>query len=133
MPDGQLGDGHARPVTTAGYRRKRARPRSGQAVYLVDVAAGHAERGVVGADGWLVRPVKQAVDPAVGVVVQLDLAHAELVGPGVARVVGDLRDRLSGQLQILVKIHEPGHGLLLSCRVVMVSAGPPRPRLRRPR
>jgi hypothetical protein len=57
---------------------------SGDAVYLMDVAAGHPERGVVGADGLFVRAVEQAVDLAVVVVVQLDLAHAELVGPGVA-------------------------------------------------
>jgi hypothetical protein len=39
-------------------------------------------------------------------VVQLDLAHAELIGPGVAGVIGDLRDGLGRQLQILVKVHE---------------------------
>ena len=46
------------------------------------VAAGHSESGVVLADGFFVWPVKQAVDLALGVVVQLDLAHAELVGSG---------------------------------------------------
>jgi hypothetical protein len=34
---------------------------SGQAVHLVQVTAGHAERGVVLADGVLVRAFKQAV------------------------------------------------------------------------
>ena len=51
------------------------------------VAAGHAERGVVLADGVLVRPIEQAVHRPVGVVVQPGLADAEPVGPGVAAVV----------------------------------------------
>jgi hypothetical protein len=41
----------------------------------VDVAAGHAQRGVVLADGLFVRPVQQAVHLAVAVVVELDLAN----------------------------------------------------------
>jgi hypothetical protein len=45
----------------------------------MDVAAGHPERGEVGADGLFVRAVEQAVDLAVVIVVQLDLAHAELL------------------------------------------------------
>jgi hypothetical protein len=48
-----------------------------EAVYLVDVAAGHAQRGVVLADGLFVRPVEQAVHLAVVVVVELDLANPE--------------------------------------------------------
>jgi hypothetical protein len=43
---------------------------SGEAGHLVDVAAGHAERGGTGPDGFFVRPVKHAVDLAVAVVVQ---------------------------------------------------------------
>jgi AcrR family transcriptional regulator len=87
--------------------------RSGKAVHPMDVAAGHPQRGVVLADGLLVRPVEEAVHLAPGVVVQLDLAHAELIGRAVAGVIGDLRDGLGGQLQILVKIHEPRHDMLL--------------------
>ena len=57
----------------------------------MDVAAGHAECGVVGEDGLFVWPVQEAVDLAVGVVVQLDLAYAELVrkhGPERADLIG---------------------------------------------
>ena len=57
----------------------------------MDGPAVHPERGVVLADRVLVRAVEQAVHLAVGVVVQLDLADAELVRPLVASVVGDLR------------------------------------------
>jgi hypothetical protein len=39
---------------------------SGQAVHLVHIAAGHAKRGVVLADGVLVGPFEQAVHLAVG-------------------------------------------------------------------
>src|SRR5690242_10962079 len=88
---------------------------SGEAVHLVHVTAGNPERGVMLADRVLVRPVQQAVHVAVGVVVELDLAHAELVGLRVAGVLGDLLDRLRGQLQVLVKVHVPGHGKP-SCR-----------------
>jgi hypothetical protein len=58
---------------------------------------------VVLADGVLVRAFEQAVDLAVGVVEELELADAELVGLLVADVVGDLGDRLRGQLQVLVE------------------------------
>src|SRR5579872_6053867 len=83
-------------ITPAPYRPGPARaragggPRSGEAVDLVHVRAGDAERGVVLADGVLVGPVQQAVHLAVGVVVQLDLAHAELISGAVAGVLGDL-------------------------------------------
>src|SRR6266700_7348909 len=82
---------------------------SGDAVHPVDGPAVQAERGVVLADRVLVRPVEQAVHLAVGVVVQLDLADAELVRTLVAGVVGDLRDGLGRQLEIGVIVHEPGH------------------------
>jgi hypothetical protein len=64
----------------------------------MDVAAVDAERGVVAADCFLVWAVEQAEDGAFGVVVELDLLDAELVGPPVADVAGDLRDRLGRQL-----------------------------------
>jgi hypothetical protein len=46
-------------------------------------------------------------------VVKLDLAHAELIDPGVAGVLGELRDGVGGQLQILMKVHESTHVMLL--------------------
>src|SRR5271169_2243782 len=102
-------------ITPAPYRPGPGRYglRSGEAVDLVHVCARDAERGVVLADGVLVGPVQQAVHLAVGVVVQLDLAHAELVGGAVTGVLADLRDGLGGQLEILVEIHESWHVILL--------------------
>jgi hypothetical protein len=47
---------------------------------LVDVAAGDFQRGVVPADCFLVRTFKQAIHFPFRIVVQLDLAYAELVG-----------------------------------------------------
>src|SRR5271169_5435036 len=98
-------------ITPAPYRPGPGRYglRSGEAVDLVHVCARDAERGVVLADGVLVGPVKQAVHLAVGVVVQLDLAHAELVGLAVAGVLGDLRDSLGWQFQVVVEVHELRH------------------------
>ncbi|MGC1282056.1 MAG: helix-turn-helix transcriptional regulator [Streptosporangiaceae bacterium] len=64
----------------------------------MDVAAVDAERGVVAADCFVAWVVEQAEDGAFGVVVELDLLDAELVGPPVADVAGDLGDRLGGQL-----------------------------------
>ena len=78
-------------------------------VDLVHLAAGDADRLVVLADRVLVRALQQAVDLPVGVVLQLDLPDAELVGRAVPRALGDLLDGVGGQLQILVEIHEPGH------------------------
>ena len=77
--------------------------RSGEAVHLVDVAAGDSQRGVVLADCFLVWAFKQAIHFPFGIVVQLDLAYAEPVGLRVAGVLSDLRDGLGGQLQIPVK------------------------------
>ena len=65
---------------------------------------------MVAADGFLVGAVEQAVDLAFGAVVELKLLDAELVGPGVSGVVGDLGDRLWRQLQVLMEVHELGHG-----------------------
>src|SRR6266568_6446323 len=96
------------PVSRLRAHVVRVRP-SGDAVHPVDGPAVHSDSGVVLADRVLVRPVEQAVHLAVGVVVQLDLAHAELVRPLVAGVVGDLRDGFGRQLEIGVEIHEPGH------------------------
>jgi hypothetical protein len=65
---------------------------SGEAVYLVDVAAGGAEGGVVAADGFFVGTFEQAAGRAFGVVVELELPDAELAGPRAAGVVGDQGD-----------------------------------------
>ena len=54
------------------------RPGSGseQAVDLVHLAAGDVQRRVMLTDGFLVGPLKQAVDLPVGVVEQLDLSQS---------------------------------------------------------
>jgi hypothetical protein len=75
----------------------------------VRVTAGDAERRVMVADRLLARALQEAVNLAVGVVIELDLPHAELVGSPVPRSLGYLVDGFLRQLQILVKIHEPGH------------------------
>jgi hypothetical protein len=79
---------------------------TGEGLYPVHVAAGDAQGGMVAADGLFVGAFEQAIDHAVGVVVQLQLPDTELIGPRVAGVVGDLGDRLGGQLQVLVEVHE---------------------------
>jgi hypothetical protein len=78
---------------------------------------------VVLADGVLVRPFGQAVHLAAGVVVQLDLANAELVGPGLAGILGDLCDDPGGQLQVLVKVHEQCHLMFPGARYALVPGG----------
>ena len=74
----------------------------------MNVPARDTKRGVVLADGVLVGPVQQAVHMALGVVVQLDLPHAELVGGAISGIFRDLRDGLGTQLQILVKCMNRG-------------------------
>jgi len=64
---------------------------------------------MVVADGLLVRAFQEAVDLAVGVVVELDLPHAELVGGAVPRPLGDLEDGFGGQLEVVVVVHEQRH------------------------
>ncbi len=61
---------------------------------------------MVVADGLLVRALEEAVDLAVGVVVELDLPHAELVGGAVPRPLGYLLDGFGGQLEVVVVVHE---------------------------
>ena len=58
------------------------------------LTAGNVERRVMLTDGFLVRPLKQAVDLPVSVVEQLDLPHPELVGHAVSGSLRDLVDRL---------------------------------------
>ena len=59
---------------------------------------------MVGANGLLVGRLEQAVDLAPVVVVQLELADAELVAPSLAGVLGDLSDCLLRQLQIRIDV-----------------------------
>jgi hypothetical protein len=73
---------------------------SGEAIHLVDVAAGDSQCGVVPADCSFVQTFMQAIHFPFRIVVQLDLAYAELAGLRVAGVLGDLRDGLGGQHQV---------------------------------
>jgi hypothetical protein len=58
-----------------------------------------------GAGGSLYCPARQAGStPCLGVVVQLDPAHAELIGLDVAGILGD---GLGRQFQIVVNVYEP--------------------------
>lgn len=79
------------------------------AVDPVHVAAVHVQRRVMLADRVLVRAFQQAVDLAVGVVEQFDLADAELVGLPGPGPLGDLLDGFRRQFQVVVEIHESGH------------------------
>src|SRR5215469_1048191 len=83
--------------------------RSEQAVHPVHVSARHTEGRMMLADRLLVGTVKQAVNLAVLVVVQLKLRHAELVGFGIPRSLRDLLNSLRRKLQIVVEVHELGH------------------------
>jgi hypothetical protein len=67
----------------------------------MDRTALHVQRLVMLADGVLIRPFQQAVDLAVGVVEQFDLAHPELVGGAFPGSAGDLVDGLGRKLQVL--------------------------------
>src|ERR1700683_2546577 len=80
-----------------------------QAVYPVHVTARDIQCLVMLADCFLVRAVQQAVNLALGVVVKLDLPHAELVDDTVPRSLSYLVDGFVRKLQIIVVIHEPGH------------------------
>jgi len=80
-----------------------------EAVYLVDIAARNPEGVMMGAHGLLIRRFEQAVDLTAVVVIQVNLTNAELVCPGVASVVCDLRDCLLRELQIRMEVHESWH------------------------
>ena len=92
-------------------------PGSEQAVDLMHLTAGNVERRVMLTDGFLVRPLKQAVDLPISVVEQLDLSHPELVGHAVSGSLRDLVDRLLRQLEVVVEVHEPRHVVPLRCHV----------------
>lgn len=70
---------------------------------MVHVAAGDAQRLVMPADRLLIRAFQEAVDLAVGVVVTLDLPHADLVGGADPRACGYLLDGLGRELQVIVE------------------------------
>src|SRR5215469_1828662 len=61
------------------------------------------------ANRLLVWTLQKAVDLAIGVVVQLDLPHAELVGSALACPLGYLLDGIRRKHQIIVEIHESRH------------------------
>jgi hypothetical protein len=72
-------------------------------------AAGNVQRRVMPADRIFVWCLQEAVDPAVGVVIQLNLPYAELIANAVPRSLGYLLNGLRWKLQVAVVIHEPGH------------------------
>jgi hypothetical protein len=82
----------------------------------VNVTARNVESGVVVPDSLFVRTLEQAVDLAIAVVKQLDLANAERVDITVASTFTDSIDRFLGQLQVVVKIHELWHDAGLPSR-----------------
>jgi hypothetical protein len=86
---------------------------SEEAVHAVHVAAGNVKGIMVLADRLLIRAFQEAIDLAVGVVVELNLPHAELVGGAVPRSLGYLVDGILRQLEILVEIHEPSKAAAL--------------------
>src|SRR5258708_6729877 len=84
---------------------------SEQAVHPVHVPARNVKRRVLLADRLLIGALQEAIDLAVGVVVQLNLPHTELIGSAVPRSLGYLIDGFLRQPQVLVEIHEPRHAV----------------------
>src|SRR6516165_11203104 len=80
-----------------------------QAVHLMYFTAGNVQRRVMPSDRVFVRRLQEAVDLAVGVVIQLNLPHAELIANAIPRSLGYLLDGPRRELQVVVVIHEPGH------------------------
>lgn len=76
---------------------------------LVHLAAIDSQGGVVVANSLGVGGLEQAVDLAVAVVEQLGLSYAELVALLGLGLLRDLRDRIRGQVELIVEIHEHGH------------------------
>jgi len=76
---------------------------------LMYVAAWDAEGFMVLPHGFSIGCLQQAVHLAIGIVEQLDLTNAELVGLFVFRVLRDLLDGLTWELEVIVEIHELGH------------------------
>jgi hypothetical protein len=83
-------------------------------------------RRVVAADGFLVRPIQQAIHRAVAVVVELDLANPELVGPCVAGIIRrSARWPPRASFRCLVKVHELWHRCAPVCPLVSMGSGWP--------
>jgi hypothetical protein len=62
-------------------------------------AAGNVQRRMMPANRLLVWAVQKAVDLAIGIVIQLDLPHAELVGRAFSRPLSYLLDGLRRELR----------------------------------
>jgi len=74
------------------------------------LATRNTQRGVVTADGLGVGRLQQAVDLPVGIVEELNLTNAKLVGLLILGLLGYLLNGLVRQLQIFMEIHKLGHG-----------------------
>jgi hypothetical protein len=61
------------------------------------------------ADRFLIGTLEEAVNLAVRIVVQLQLADAELVGGAISRPLRYLLDGYPWTLQVIVIVHEFGH------------------------
>jgi hypothetical protein len=94
------------PVDQGARRRPNALLKP---TYLVYVAAGDPERFMMVANGLGVGSLEEAVDVAIGIVIQLNLTYAELVSFSVPGVRRDLVDSLCRELQVVVEVHELGH------------------------
>src|SRR5258708_11257693 len=80
---------------------------SEQAVHPVHVPARNGKRRVMLADRLLIGALHEAIDLAVGVLVQLNLPHTELIGSAVPRSLPYLIDAFLRQLQVPVQLPEP--------------------------
>jgi hypothetical protein len=87
------------PAVAPASQRTKLIGRSEQAVYPVHVAAGDAQRLVMLADCVLIRAFQEAINLAVRVVVELNLAHTKLVGRAFARSLGYLVDGFLGSFR----------------------------------
>jgi hypothetical protein len=103
--------------------RSRSRAGSEQAVHLVPVAAGDAQRLAMLADRLLVRAFQQAADLAVGVMATLDLPHAELAGSAGPRPRSYLLDGLGREPQVIVETMNLGTGSSRSCITAQLCPG----------
>jgi hypothetical protein len=84
---------------------------------LVDLAAIHAECGMVIAHGLGIRRIQEAVHLAIRVMEQLDLPDAELIGCAVMSTLGNAVDCFLRQFQVRVKVHELRHRVVLQSQV----------------
>jgi hypothetical protein len=104
--------GQFSPIPFVCGRPRRRRDPAGrlqEPLYLVDIPARDAQGLVMAVDRLGVRRLQQAVDLPVRIVVQLDLPDAELVDLRDLGVLGELLDRIVGQREVVVEVHEFGH------------------------